>query len=99
MMLAAGTIMFLAPAPFMYESDKHGVAIACGIFGILLLLALLSDLRKMGMPYLILDDQGMTTHEYGRIPWSDVDDVLLQVRQSRGQSSICWEYQFMWCSS
>jgi hypothetical protein len=84
MILAAGAVLLLAPAPFMYESGKQATAIACGIFGVLLLLALLSDLRKMGMPYLVLDDQGMITHEYGRIPWSDVDNVLLQVRQNRG---------------
>ena len=36
------------------------------------------------MPYLMLDDQGITTQTYGRIPWSDVDNALLYVRQSRG---------------
>jgi hypothetical protein len=84
MTLAAGVVMLLAPAPFMYESGKHGIAIACGIFGILLLLALLSDIRKMGMPYLMLDYQGITTHLYGRIPWGDVDNALLQVIETRG---------------
>ncbi len=84
MMWAAGTLMLLAPAPFMFEGGKHGVAIACGVFGVQFLLALLSDLKKIGTPYLVLDDQGMITHEYGRIPWSDVDNVLLQVRQNRG---------------
>lgn len=84
MIFAAGAVMLLAPAPFMYESGKHGIAIACGIFGILLLLALLSDIRKMGMPYLILDDQGITTDVYGRVPWSEVDNIFLQVRQNRG---------------
>ncbi len=84
MMWAAGTLMLLAPAPVMFEGGKHGVAIACGVFGVQFLLALLSDLKKIGTPYLVLDDQGMITHEYGRIPWSDVDNVLLQVRQNRG---------------
>jgi hypothetical protein len=84
MMLAGGAAMFLVPAPLMYESGKHGIAIASGIFGILFLLVLLSDLRKMGMPYLVLNDQGMTTHQYGRISWSEVDNASLHVLEHRG---------------
>lgn len=84
MMLTAGVLMFLLPAPFMYESGKQEIAVLAGLFGFLILLALLSDIRKMGVPYLTLDNQGITSHTYGRIPWSEVDNVSLQVRQNRG---------------
>lgn len=84
MMLTAGVLMFLLPAPFMYESGKQEIAVLAGLFGFLILLALLSDIRKMGVPYLILDNQSITSHTYGRIPWSEVDNVSLQVRQNRG---------------
>lgn len=84
MMLTAGVLMFFLPAPFMYESGKQEIAVLAGFFGFLILLALLSDIRKMGVPYLILDNQGITSHTYGRIPWSEVDNVSLQVRKNRG---------------
>ncbi|WP_148665096.1 hypothetical protein [Sulfuricaulis limicola] len=83
MLLIAGVVIFLAPVPFMYEDGEHALAIGSGIFGLLSFFALLSYLRNMGMPYLILDDRGITTHVYGHIPWGDVDNALLHVRQSR----------------
>jgi hypothetical protein len=83
-LLTAGALLFLAGAIFSYEHGKYGGAIFAGLFGSLALLALLSDLRNMGMPYLILDDQGITTDVYGRVPWSEVDNIFLQVRQNRG---------------
>jgi hypothetical protein len=84
MLLIAGLVIFIAPVPFMYEDGEHALAIGSGVFGLLSLFALLSCLRNMGMPYLVLDDQGITTHTYGRIPWGDVDNALLHVRESRG---------------
>ena len=84
MLLVAGAVMFLAPAPFMYEDGKHVLAIASGLFGTLSLFALLSYLKNMGMPYLVLDDQGVTTHEYGRMPWSEVDNASLRILEYRG---------------
>jgi hypothetical protein len=86
MVLTVAAVVCLAPAQMMYEGGKPGVAIGLGIFGLFALLALISSLRNLGMPYLVLDDQGITTQTFGRIPWSDVDNASLQAVQHRGST-------------
>jgi hypothetical protein len=78
-------VIFLAPVPFMYEEGVFGLAIGSGLFGLITFLILLADLKKLDSPFLTLDPQGITTHEYGRIPWGEVDTASLHVLEHRGR--------------
>lgn len=78
-------VMFLAPVPFMYEEGVFGLVIGSGLFGLITFLILLAGLKKFHSPFLILDPQGITTHEYGRIPWGEVDNASLHVLEHRGR--------------
>jgi hypothetical protein len=85
--LTGMTVMFLAPVPFIYEEGEYGLAIGAGLFGLTSFLMLLRDLKKFDSPYLILDSQAITTHEYGRIPWGEVDNAYLSVIDNRGRKT------------
>lgn len=83
MLLAACAFLFLAGTAWSYDNGKYFAAIFMGFMGSIFFLVFLSDIKKWGTPYLTLDEQAINTDVYGRIPWAEVDNAALEVRETR----------------
>jgi hypothetical protein len=80
--LAVGTIVFALVAYGAFDLGRQGGGIVFSFMGIVGLISFLKTVVRNGQPALVIDESGIVANNYGLIPWSIIERVLVSFNNS-----------------